>query len=598
LRITIAAGILFVDRLPFIALHDSEMMKFLNSGSVLPVDSLQIRCCRSLSQNKMSAPVISLRYLRLGKRAYHNKIHNNLMVAPLFWGSTNVSTSLTSGPHASYRRTFATQDDASQVILKPLTSKEAQLLMEASVEARRISALALNSPQTDSSSVIDRTQILKCFNASSTLLSLTEPQKTFADVILRQNSGTKEHVCSLHWAFLSVISWCISLAPHDNALVHRALNLAFRADELGLPLHLPLYQDLMRAIAEHTDKGIIYNIFKISRMITPALGVPIEGDHFSAAAVALVRRRKIFEAVDLLLRMNDKHDVSFIGYEGTQEIFVFLLTQFGDPVDDNDKEGVNKLIAKLHNEAKDHACSNGKPFLHKYARNIIGLLLVAQPGILTKDFAQTFFGGSKENDSYMDIFHDMDLVNSDQNESDDDDDDSVPMERSRLEPLPRLSEDVKSSDPNGMDILQEVLLSVDGLLRGINQNEADNDYSDDEDHDGEEDEEKGNQDAMDDLSDLEFVKMVWSASNDDNASFEIGDDIARRSLYSRALLIPDILDQLGDWGVNARFTSQFEDLLIERKRDFDDEEYEDLDDDDYNDEEDGFGDDDNDNHDD
>jgi hypothetical protein len=195
--------------------------------------------------------------------------------------------------------TFSSGDD-----LKPaLVASVSHILEVASSEARQVSSKAPQSASISSSSPLEAAE------AARAMLALTLPTKPLAEAILN-DKAPEDQVACLHRAFIQVSSWCISLVLSDSSFLQYALDLARRARDLSLPLHLFLYRSLVAAIARHSkEEDPISTILEASALAVSALNIPLSASFFSDALVALVERNQIQKAIDLMGVMEERHDI-------------------------------------------------------------------------------------------------------------------------------------------------------------------------------------------------------------------------------------------------------------------------------------------------
>jgi hypothetical protein len=146
---------------------------------------------------------------------------------------------------------------------------------------------------------------------------------------------------SLHRSLLTVISWCTrvilqdvklgrpgNVDPVDDhaLLLIAALQLARRANELQLPLHIPLYNQLAHATAAVTQHdALVEQTLEISSWMISGLNVAeVDANLFAPALVALLKALRFSQVVDLLVGMRYLHDIRYLSVELTSELLVCL----------------------------------------------------------------------------------------------------------------------------------------------------------------------------------------------------------------------------------------------------------------------------------
>lgn len=239
-------------------------------------------------------------------------------------------------------RSFSTSrdgpdDDDPRVASASVQSKALEM---ASREARALSELASRScsleEETSDDSAPSTKNATDAMEAAQTLLAVTSPTKPLVDAINGNHPNSDDQVTSLHRAFLAVTLWCLSLVPADSSLLNLSLDVARRAGILALPLHLPLYEQLAKAVAQHSrESSCSAMIFEVSRWAGSMLLVPVHASFFNEPLVLLVKRQKIREAIILLNGIMARHDIDSLDYETTMQILE-ALGDYADVEEDAD----------------------------------------------------------------------------------------------------------------------------------------------------------------------------------------------------------------------------------------------------------------------
>ena len=259
---------------------------------------------RSYRQSLWRCGLSSERYL-----GGYPSARTGVLVAPLFHVHSFSTSSNTDGLKTDYVTKTSTRT----------TNTPQKVLQVASSEARRLMAKAPKSSSSSSSSPKD------AMEAARAILALTSPTKPLAEAIMQDKSGNEQVAC-LHHALIAVTSWCISLIPLDESLMDSSMDLARRAHDLSLPLHLPLYRSLVTAIAQHSkDKGnAVASILETANLAVSALSVTLQGSFFFDALLALVEQQHIQQAVVLRRTMEERYDIDTMDIKASIEISMAL----------------------------------------------------------------------------------------------------------------------------------------------------------------------------------------------------------------------------------------------------------------------------------
>jgi len=94
--------------------------------------------------------------------------------------------------------------------------------------------------------------------AAQALLVVTSKSTPLQNAIRNKEEAppdVQRQISCLHRAFLAVTSWCLDVAvvSSDAQILAHALAVADRAYQLQLPLHLPLYQRMIKTVAQEYD---------------------------------------------------------------------------------------------------------------------------------------------------------------------------------------------------------------------------------------------------------------------------------------------------------------------------------------------------------
>jgi hypothetical protein len=200
-----------------------------------------------------------------------------------------------------------------------------------------IKVARLTSNHADSSDVLD---------AAAELLHLTK-----ATALLNKNRDDSVSIRRVHVSFLTIASLCIKhifiqrgidddeLADSDIylnnknnnnrnqlTLVNAAVELSHRALELQLPLHMPLFQQLMEAAA-YLDTDVRLCL-EIGQLASSSFAMPLERRSavFESALVTYCRRASFSNAANLMLGMRQYFNIKKLSPATTIEILEILKT--------------------------------------------------------------------------------------------------------------------------------------------------------------------------------------------------------------------------------------------------------------------------------
>lgn len=176
--------------------------------------------------------------------------------------------------------------------------------------------------------------------AAQAVMALTSPTKPLAEAIL-ENKANSQQVFCLHKALVAVTSWCVSLVPRHERLLQSAIDLAHRAQDLSLPLNLPLYRSLVTAIAQYSkdEQDAVLTILEIANLATTALNTLLQASFFSDALLAFVQQGQIQQAIMLKQAIRNRFDVVHLDRQATLKILQALEQHVQQHVDnDNDND--------------------------------------------------------------------------------------------------------------------------------------------------------------------------------------------------------------------------------------------------------------------
>lgn len=151
----------------------------------------------------------------------------------------------------------------------------------------------------------------------------------------------------LHESFLKVTLWCLlaasSSVPSDlsyevsSKLVQKAMDLAIRGEKLGLPPHIPLYNQLAVACGAHLGASAVLSVANsIQRMLFPSSLRENQPRLFDNCIRTMVYLGKYNEVIDLLRGLHEYHELDIgldLAIEITQQIKYHRLNGMYDQDD-------------------------------------------------------------------------------------------------------------------------------------------------------------------------------------------------------------------------------------------------------------------------
>ena len=128
----------------------------------------------------------------------------------------------------------------------------------------------------------------------------------------------------LHETLIDVTSRCLSLLSPESSLscdsqeislLEHSLDLAKRAHDLELPLHLPLHQSLCTALVQHEyyhDEPLDI-ILEIANMAVSSLHTTLQSSFFADSLITLIRYGFFSSALSLCKVMKKRFDIPLVG---------------------------------------------------------------------------------------------------------------------------------------------------------------------------------------------------------------------------------------------------------------------------------------------
>lgn len=179
-------------------------------------------------------------------------------------------------------------------------------------------------------------------------------------------SATAGFTASLHRSLLTVIAWCtrIILQPQDpdpptqtlheptvpvdhSLLLGTALHLARRANDLQLPLHLPLYERLLQATAlVSRPHELVESTLEVSSWVVTSLhGSTVPAHWFLPALRALLSQHAFAHASDLLVGLRYLHGIRYLPVPVTSELLRLLRDLV--PRDNDESQALEPQVAHI-----------------------------------------------------------------------------------------------------------------------------------------------------------------------------------------------------------------------------------------------------------
>ena len=137
----------------------------------------------------------------------------------------------------------------------------------------------------------------------------------------------------LHESFLKVTQWCLlsvsatiehSSQKEVSQLVHKAMELAIRGEKLGLPPHIPLYNQLAVACGVHIGASAVLKLANsLQRMLFPSSINLNQPRVFDSCIQTMTHFGHYKELGHLLIGLQEEHDVDItrdLAIELTQKI--------------------------------------------------------------------------------------------------------------------------------------------------------------------------------------------------------------------------------------------------------------------------------------
>ena len=264
--------------------------------------------------------------------------------------------------------------------------KEGNVLVSAAKEAQRLSDLASKRRQNQQAQIIvdpappitqetetastaavekinrivTEETLQNALDAAQALLFVTNRSTPLQDAIRQKQKAepdVQNQINSLHRAFIAVTSWCLDVAAvsHDPRILDKALEIAGRSYKLNLPLHLPLYQRLLRTVAQEYDPQqsniastyiangrnrnyrrttLVGILLELASRVTISLSTDAtsSSDFFRDSLVALAERGRFGDIVALLLGMEHQFSI----YDLEMDTLAHLLAVLQEKVEENE----------------------------------------------------------------------------------------------------------------------------------------------------------------------------------------------------------------------------------------------------------------------
>jgi hypothetical protein len=186
--------------------------------------------------------------------------------------------------------------------------------------------------------------------AATTMLQITSKTKLLQMGISKATADTTQ-VKTLHQAFIVATSRCLLLVSQDASLLSLALELARRAHDLQLPLHLPLHQSLCTELARHNptrqNDDLVETILEIADMAVSSLHLTLQSSFFSEALIALIQHGYFAFALELVREMKYRFDICLIDIPTIERAMKEINPQLADTRQES-IHGRNLIIQLLH----------------------------------------------------------------------------------------------------------------------------------------------------------------------------------------------------------------------------------------------------------
>jgi len=199
----------------------------------------------------------------------------------------------------------------------------------------------------------------RAIKAAEELLTLTKHPRFVSLLSLSSRKNGKESL-KMHWAILSVMSWLLHLVhlspPRDSypnkfkisnsereeeemieKLIQTAIQVSNRAEELKLPLHLPLYTELALACASHfhaPSSSITKLSTSLQRLLQPQTQ-EIWEQFLAPSLLQLIQRHKYHDVLETLTFFKDNHGHE-VSHSQAFEYLCSIETAIDDDDDDDD----------------------------------------------------------------------------------------------------------------------------------------------------------------------------------------------------------------------------------------------------------------------
>ncbi|CAB9502200.1 expressed unknown protein [Seminavis robusta] len=299
-------------------------------------------------------------------------------------------------PSSCVGRAFTVVKESATTPLTPLTTatpkggnvlgsaaEEAQRLSELAAQCRRVEAkkpetimkqkpvITTTTTTTTPSplSLEDEKALESALDGAQKLLSVTTKSSPLLDAIQNKptaNPDIQRQIACLHRAFIVVTSWCLDVVDRtcDKTALDKALQVARRAHQLQLPLHVPLHQRLVVAIAQHYDPiatsvpkhrvrspaGLILEIAERAAVSFDRTAVATS-PFFRDALVALAQRHHYHDILTLMRGMESQFRIVELELETLAQLLAVLQDQCDNDNNDiavTDQKDFYEILSRLN----------------------------------------------------------------------------------------------------------------------------------------------------------------------------------------------------------------------------------------------------------
>eukprot|EP00590_Aulacoseira_subarctica_P001805 CAMPEP_0172427330 /NCGR_PEP_ID=MMETSP1064-20121228/41706_1 /TAXON_ID=202472 /ORGANISM="Aulacoseira subarctica , Strain CCAP 1002/5" /LENGTH=442 /DNA_ID=CAMNT_0013171499 /DNA_START=225 /DNA_END=1553 /DNA_ORIENTATION=- len=254
----------------------------------------------------------------------------------------------------------------------------------------------------------------------------------------------------LHESFLKVTQWCLlsvsatmghSSQKEASQLVHKAMELAIRGEKLGLPPHIPLYNQLAVACGVHIGASAVLKLAdSLQRMLFPSSISLNQPRVFDSCIRTMTYFGHYKELVHLLQGLQEEHDLDIrrdLAIELTQKI---KYHRFHGMYNEEDMLAFSRI---LKNSASNSVSKKYKQLKQELSTSLVSAGMsearMSDLNILLDDVYRSMNLTSLEEDTYYEVEEeesfssDGTLVDTEELESIDDlwdDDETIPVSSS------------------------------------------------------------------------------------------------------------------------------------------------------------------------